>query len=109
MLLFTSCYAKAEREIHWDSASIVVGSGTITGTKDTLRIQAKADGKAFISVAPADFEFDNFSRIQIKFGNVPLGTQLFLLWRNRSGLEGVRQFAPPTDSGGTVSVTVNDE
>ena len=109
ILLIISCHAKAGREIHWDSASIDVGAGTITGAREELRIQAGADGKAFVSVAPADFEFDNFSRIQVTFGNVPLGTQCFLLWRNSSGLEGLRQFEPPADSKGTVSIALTDE
>lgn len=95
--------------MRWNSGQIDVGGGKVIGSGEVLEIQAGAEGKIFVSVAPAQFEFNDYSAVGVEFSEVPARARFFIIWRNGSGQEGMRQFWLPGGKAGAVSVMMPDE
>lgn len=103
-LLIASCPLRAEQELRWTGEQISVGNGTLVEAGEALKILAGAEGKIFLSVAPPETAFDDFSRVSIVVLDAPATAQFFLVWRTTAGEEGMHQFWLPTGAAGEVSI-----
>jgi hypothetical protein len=96
LMLSTSVQASQE-ELSWSGEELSVGVGTVINSDGPLKVQANEYGQIYVFVDARGIFLEDFSKVGVTFGEVPSGSECFVVWITTTGTKGARELLVSND------------